>query len=238
MKIIFCDNHLLVVDKPAGISTQPHQADEDNVLDQAKAWLRKQFQKIGPVFLEPIHRLDKPVSGLVLFARTSKALSRLQEMMRQRKIEKTYFAWVEGAMPQEKGTLEHYLFHDEHRARVVDPSHPKAKLARLHYFQRIPQSVKGLEFEPRESSRDSKIGEGTIKDKFLIEIHLETGRYHQIRAQLGHIKRPVIGDLKYGSTMHWKKNAIALRHGRLKFLHPVTKAELCFECNFFLVNHE
>jgi 23S rRNA pseudouridine1911/1915/1917 synthase len=206
MKIIFCDNHLLIVSKPAGISTQPHRAKEDNLLDQAKTWLRKQFQKSGKVFLEPIHRLDKPVSGLVLFARTSKALSRLQEMMRQYKIEKTYFAWIEGTLPQEKGTLEHYLFHDEHRARVVDKSYPESKLARLHFLQ-IDQ----------------------LKTKSLVEIHLETGRYHQIRAQFAAISCPIIGDLKYGSTSCWKKDEIALHHGRLKFSHPVTKSSLCFE---------
>ncbi len=211
MKIIFCDNHLLVVFKPAGISTQPHQANEDNLLDQSKAWLKKQFQKSGSVFLEPIHRLDKPVSGLVLFARTSKALSRLQEMMRQRKIEKTYFAWVEGALPEEKGTLEHYLFHDEHRARIVDKSYPEAKLARLHYLQ-IDQ----------------------LKAKSLVEIYLETGRYHQIRAQFAYIGCPIVGDQKYGSTSHWKKDKIALHHGRMKFLHPVTKSELCFESSSVL----
>lgn len=207
VKVIFCDNHLLVVDKPAGISTQPHKANDNNLLDQAKAWLKKQYQKSGNVFLEPVHRLDKPVGGLVLFARTSKALSRLQEMMRQRKIEKTYFAWVEGTLPHEEGTLEHYLFHDEHRARVVDPSHPGSKLARLHYLQ-IDQ----------------------LKEKSLVEIHLETGRYHQIRVQFSSIGCPIVGDQSYGSSTPWKrKGEIALHHGRLKFLHPVTKSELCFD---------
>ena len=211
MKIIYYDNHLLIVLKPAGISTQPHEETKDNLLDQAKAWLKKQFQKSGNVFLEAVHRLDKPVSGLVLFARTSKSLSRLQEMMRQHKIEKTYFAWVEGALPQERGTLEHYLFHDEYRARVVAPSHPQSKCARLHYLQ----------IDVRHNH----------PEKSLVEIHLETGRYHQIRAQFAHIGCPVVGDLKYGSIIPWKKEEIALHHGRLKFLHPVTKSELCFESN-------
>jgi len=206
MKVIYCDNHLLIVSKPAGISTQPHEGSKDNLLDQAKDWIKKQFQKSGNVFLEVVHRLDKPVSGLVIFARTSKSLSRLQEMMRQYKIEKTYFAWAEGILPQEKGTLEHYLFHDEHRARVVDKSHPQSKLARLHYVQIDCQ-----------------------KNKTLVEIHLETGRYHQIRAQFAYMGYPIVGDLKYGSKMLWKKDAIALHHGRLKFFHPVTKSALSFE---------
>jgi 23S rRNA pseudouridine1911/1915/1917 synthase len=211
MKVIFCDNHLLVVSKSAGISTQPHAANEPNLLDQAKAWLKKEYQKSGNVFLEPVHRLDKPVSGLVLLARTSKALSRLHEMMRQHLIEKTYFAWVEGKLPQESGVLEHYLFHDEHRARVVDPSHFEAKLARLRYVQ-IDQR----------------------HDRSLVEIQLETGRYHQIRAQFAASGNPILGDQKYGSTTPWKKEEIALHHGRMKLPHPVTKSPVCFEssCNF------
>jgi 23S rRNA pseudouridine1911/1915/1917 synthase len=207
MEIIFCDNHLLIVSKPSGISTQPHhEGADDNLLDLAKAWLKRQFQKPGKVFLEPIHRLDTPVSGLVLFARTSKALSRLQEMMRERKIEKTYFTWIEGSLPEREGTLEHFLLHDEHCARVVDASHPRVKLAILHYLH-IDQQ----------------------KGKSLVEIHLETGRYHQIRAQFAAIDCPVIGDIKYGSPSLWKKNRIALHHGRLKFSHPVTKVNLTFE---------
>jgi 23S rRNA pseudouridine1911/1915/1917 synthase len=206
MEIIFCDNHLLVVAKPTGISTQPHVGLGVNLLNQAKAWLKKQFQKPGNVFLEPVHRLDKPASGLVLFARTSKALSRLQEMMRQKEIGKTYFAWVEGVLPAREGTLEHHLLHDEYRARVVSPSHPQAKLALLHYRTQI----------------DQKNG------KSLVEIQLETGRYHQIRAQFAAIGCPVVGDTKYGSSFPLKKDQIALHHGGLKFFHPVTKSPLSF----------
>ncbi len=206
MKIVFCDNHLLVVLKPVGISTQPHEDQETNLLDQAKAWLKKEFQKPGNVFLEPVHRLDKPVSGLVLFARTSKALSRLNEMMREKGIEKTYFAWVEGKLLHNEATLEHHLFHDEHKARVVDSSHPQGKLARLHYLQ--------------INQKDGKT---------LLEVRLETGRYHQIRAQLAALGHPILGDAKYGSSQSWKKDQIALHHGKLKFTHPVTKEALCFE---------
>ncbi len=206
MKIVFCDNHLLVVLKPAGVSTQPHDGEQINLLDQAKAWLKKEFQKPGNVFLEPVHRLDKPVSGLVLFARTSKAISRLNEMMREKGIEKTYFAWVEGNLLQQEAILEHHLFHDEHKAKVVNSSHPQAKLARLYYLQ--------------IDKRDGKT---------LLEIRLETGRYHQIRAQLAAMGHPILGDEKYGSSLPWKRDQIALHHGKLKFTHPVTKETLCFE---------
>lgn len=206
MEIIFCDNHLLVVSKPAGLSTQPHEGSKSSLQELAKAWIKKKFQKRGNVFLEPVHRLDKPVSGLVVFARTSKALSRLQAMMREHQIEKTYFAWVEGSLPQKEGTLEHYLVHDEHKARVVEPSHKEAKFARLHYKQ--------LEEK---------------KGKTLVEIRLETGRYHQIRVQFSAIGCPIVGDTKYANAAIRKNDRIALHSGRLKFVHPVSKELLSFE---------
>src|SRR2546425_95475 len=108
MEVIYVDNHLLVAVKPAGLSTQPHETDPDNFLDLAKKWVKSQYNKPGNVFLEPIHRLDKPVSGIVLFARTSKALSRLQASMREKEITKTYIALVEGNLPSEQGILEHF----------------------------------------------------------------------------------------------------------------------------------
>ncbi len=206
MEVIYCDNHILVVHKPAGISTQPHPGSSHNLTDAAKAFLKKKYNKPGSVYLEPIHRLDKPVSGLVLFARTSKALSRLQEMMRQRQIQKTYFAWVEGAPPHSEGALEHHLVHDEHKARVVPPTHPEGKLARLTY--------KVIE---RKGERS------------CLEIDLETGRYHQIRIQLSSMGCPVVGDAKYGSRLSHKEGQVALHHGRLRFTHPVTKELLQFE---------
>jgi 23S rRNA pseudouridine1911/1915/1917 synthase len=174
--------------------------------DQAKAWVKKEYKKPGNVFLEPIHRLDKPVSGLVLFARTSKSLSRLQEMMRQRQIGKTYFAWVEGLPPSLKGSLEHHLVHDEHKARVVCADHSEAKLARLSY----------VVLEQNE-------------DRSYLQIELETGRYHQIRVQFAHIGCPIIGDGKYGSSIPSKGDKIALHHGRLTLSHPVTNEKLEFK---------
>lgn len=200
MKVIHCDNHLLVALKPAGVATQPHEGATDNFLDTAKAWVKKEYLKPGSVFLEPVHRLDKPVSGLVLFARTSKALSRLQEMMRQRAIEKIYYAWVESDSLEPQGELKHHLVHGEHKALVVASSHPEGKLATLRY------TVLAIE-----------------KGKSLVEIHLETGRYHQIRAQFAAINAPVIGDGKYGSAQKWNREGIALHHGKLLLTHPVTK---------------
>lgn len=207
MQVIYCDNHLLIVSKPAGISTQPHPSQEPNCQDLAKAYLKKRFQKLGNVFLEPIHRLDKPVSGIVVFARTSKALSRLQEKMRQHAIIKTYIALVEKPLPLSSSTLEHYLIHEEFHARVVSATHPQAKLARLHYVQ---------------------IGERGGKS--LVEITLETGRYHQIRAQCAAVGSAVVGDEKYGSCSLTNKKRICLHHAQIQLPHPITQEILTFRC--------
>ncbi|MBY0529533.1 MAG: RNA pseudouridine synthase [Rhabdochlamydiaceae bacterium] len=203
MDVIFVDNHLLVVNKPAALATQPHGPGVENLTDQAKAWVKRTYAKPGNVFLEPIHRLDKPVSGLVLFARTSKALSRLQEKMRARAFVKTYYALVDPMPKNLSGHLEHYLVHDEYRARVVTASHPQGKRARLSY---------------------------KVIEDALLEIDLETGRYHQIRAQFAQEGCPIIGDVKYGSTTSWKKAGIALHHGKLSAPHPITQEHLLFTC--------
>lgn len=190
--IIYSDNHLLVVEKPAEMATQP------DLTELAKAWVKKKYQKPGNVFLHPVHRLDKAVSGLVLFARTSKALSRLQALMRERKIEKIYHALVEGELPEQKGRLVHHLIHGSFKAEV----HQEGKESILEYH--VFKSEKGIS---------------------LLEIDLITGRYHQIRAQLSAIGCPVVGDTKYGSKKPWP-HGIALHHSEMRFEHPVTKEPL------------
>jgi len=205
-EILFEDNHLFVVNKPAGVLTQPSGTDQPSLEGICKQWIKEKHQKPGNVFLEAIHRLDKPVSGIVLFAKTSKALSRLQESMRNRKSKKIYIALVEGHLKESKGTLEHYLLHDDYRARIASQNEPEAKLARLHY------SV----LEHKE-------------DDTRIEIELETGRYHQIRAQFSAIGHPIVGDKKYGSKVTFKNDSIALHHARLVIPHPITGALQTFE---------
>lgn len=194
MREIFSDNHVLVLEKPAGISTQPE------FHEMAKAYIKEKHQKPGNVFLEPIHRLDKPVSGMVLFARTSKALKRLNGFMRERQIKKKYLAWVEGNIEAE-GTLTHTLSHGNFRA-LVDK---EGKLAVLHY--RLLEKKRG---------------------NSLVEIDLETGRYHQIRAQFSAIGHPVLGDQKYGAK--GKREKIALHHHVLSFPHPITNEILTCQC--------
>src|SRR5262245_47718050 len=113
LDVIYEDNHLLVVNKPAGLLTQKGATKEDSLEESAKEWLKKKYQKPHAVFLEPIHRLDRPVSGVVCFAKTSKALSRMNLFMRERQVEKCYIAGVEGTLKVSEGTLEHYLIHDD-----------------------------------------------------------------------------------------------------------------------------
>ena len=199
-RIVYCDNHLLVVNKPPGIATQP------DLEETAKAWVKKTYQKPGNVFLHPIHRLDKSVGGLVLFARTSKALSRLQALMRERKISKTYHALVEGRLSCKEGTLKHSLVHGDHKAFVSS----QGKEAILHY--RVLEEKDGCTH---------------------VTIDLETGRYHQIRAQFAATGHPILGDKKYGSTRHYPEG-IALCHVRLEFIHPITKTGCVFNLSLEL----
>jgi 23S rRNA pseudouridine1911/1915/1917 synthase len=197
LSVLLEDNHLLVINKPPGLLTQPAAGDQDSVETRAKEWIRRTKQKPGTVFLHTVHRLDRDVSGAVLLARTSKALTRLNETIRARKITKTYHALVESLPEEETARLEHWIVHESHRARVAKKTTPEAKLAVLEY--RVVSHVYEL---------------------FLLEVTLETGRYHQIRAQLAAIGCPIAGDARYGSR-YPAKGRIALHHRRLVFAHPV-----------------
>lgn len=205
--VIFEDNHLLVLNKPAGLLTQDSGTGKANLQDAVKKWLKQKYQKPGLVYLEPIHRLDGAASGLVVFAKTSKALSRLNESMRQRDLQKKYFALVsKGSRLEIEGHLKHYLIHDDHRARIVDKTKPQAKIAELHYkvVKEVPEGV-------------------------LLEIELITGRYHQIRVQLTAIGSPILGDKKYGSTADWEGEGIALHHYQFEIEHPIKKEKCLFQ---------
>lgn len=204
--IIYVDNHLLCLDKPAGLLTQPSGTERDSLEAQGKAWLKEEFHKPGAVFLEAVHRIDAPVCGIVLFARTSKALSRLNESVRNGACSKDYRALVSGVPRVQSATLEDWLLHDEHCARIVPKGTAGAHSATLRY--------EVLEIR----------GNGTS----LLAVHLETGRYHQIRAQLAHAGYPIVGDSKYGSRLPYQAGCIALQHYCLKAPHPVTKEMLTF----------
>ena len=184
------------------------------LLDDAKAWLRRETKKERP-FLEVVHRLDRPVTGIVLFARSSKALSRLHEMQRRRSLRKQYHALVEGEIKQQEGVLEHALIHADHHARVASSRDLAAKQARLHY---------------RCIWKTEKCS--------ALEIELETGRYHQIRVQCAAIGHPICGDALYGSTQPYKKDAIALQHIRLECTHPVTQETLSLQVSRSLIGKD
>lgn len=203
VEVLYSDNHILVVNKPAGLSTQPSPTSDDSLEVQCKAWLKNEFNKPGNVFLHALHRLDKPVSGIVLFARTSKALSRLNEAMRARQMQKIYLAILEGTFSSDRGHLEHYLIHGDHYAHVGLKKNPQAKYASLHY-----------KVIAREQNQTE------------VEIQLETGRYHQIRAQMAAIGHPVLGDRKYGSQIPFPNEGIALHHAKFIFPHPISRTPI------------
>lgn len=214
--VMYEDNHLLVVKKPAAIATQP------DLVDRVKKWIKEKYKKSGNVFLHPIHRLDKPVGGLVLFARTTKSLSRLQAMMREQKIERGYYALIEGSPPQAEGRLSHFLKRRPFRSITAD----KGKEAVLEY--RLLTLNKKFLFE---------LGIRCKKKVSLIQINLVTGRYHQIRIQLATVGCPILGDKKYGSegTFLNPNSGIALHHATLQFLHPITQEKIFVNDNpYFL----
>ncbi|MEI8364946.1 MAG: RNA pseudouridine synthase [Parachlamydiaceae bacterium] len=216
MEVIYEDNHLLVVNKPAGVLTQPAGTVEDSLETRAKAWIKQKYQKPGNVFLGVVHRLDKPVSGIVVFAKTSKALSRLNEGIRSKENTKIYHALVEGCPKTDQGVLEHYLKHDDHCAYVCRSTDLEAKLARLRY---------------RVLEKRNKVT--------LLEIVLETGRYHQIRCQCSAEGFPVVGDTKYGGqpTPNFSSDHIALHHAHLSLKHPITHNSLDFDSNMRFYAH-
>ena len=203
-RVIFLDNHLLVVDKPAGHLTHPaEESSAPCLLEEARAWLARRFEKPGRVFLEPIHRIDKPVSGVVVFARTSKALSRCMAAVREKACRKVYLALVEGGGLPEEGVCEHAVVKQEYRAAIAKRP-GEGKPSRL-CFKRLWR------------------GEG----RTLLQIDLDTGRYHQIRVQLAALGHPVFGDAKYGAAS-LLNGGIALHHLRYSLPHPVKGAPMQF----------
>jgi 23S rRNA pseudouridine1911/1915/1917 synthase len=201
-RILFADNHLLALDKPAGLLTQDSGTGQRNLEDWAREWVRVDKNKTGNVFLHAVHRIDKVVGGVVLFARTSKALARLNEDIRNHRCKKIYQAWVEGVPHPPAAELIHWLTHENHRARHCREGEKGAQRAVLRY-----RTLKQTDAQT------------------LLKIELETGRYHQIRAQLSAIGCPIVGDEKYGAATS-KEIGIALRHVQLEIMHPITHKPL------------
>jgi 23S rRNA pseudouridine1911/1915/1917 synthase len=198
--ILYEDNHLLIVNKHCGDLVQPDPSGESALEDQIKAFIKARDAKPGEVFLGVVHRIDRPVSGAVLFAKTSKALVRLNEMIREGRIRKVYWALTENRPEAESGELRHYILRDgrTNRSKAFDAPRPEAKEARLKYRM---------------------VGAGTRYT--LVEVELLTGRHHQIRAQLSRIGCPIRGDLKYGARRSLPGGGISLHSRRVAFEHPV-----------------
>ncbi|HMM11709.1 MAG TPA: RluA family pseudouridine synthase [Bacteroidales bacterium] len=207
-RILYQDNHLIVVNKLPSEIVQGDKTGDPSLLDEVKEYLRISRHKPGDAYAGLVHRIDRPVSGCVLYATTSKALSRLTQMVKSREVDKTYWAVVRNLPPHPSGTLQHYLLKNEklNKSFTVDADRPGAKQAVLEY---------------------SILKQG--KTLHLLSVKLLTGRHHQIRAQLAAMGCPIAGDLKYGDTRSISKGAIALHARSLRFVHPVSKTALYIE---------
>lgn len=210
-QILYEDNHLLVVNKPNGILSQGDQTRDTTILDMGKAYIKKKYNKPGAVFLHPVSRLDRPVSGAIILARTSKALTRMTALIKNRKIKKSYTAIVSGIPKEPETTLRHFLAKDPttNTVKTVKSKHPKAKEAILSY---------ALSHTLRESS--------------VLNIQLQTGRPHQIRVQLSSIGHPIVGDGKYGYRSIEKLDFIYLHCRALHFEHPVKKEPVAIKAAY------
>lgn len=205
IQVLYEDNHLLALNKPAGVLVQGDQTGDPTLADWAKQYIKQRYEKPGEVFLGIIHRLDRPVSGVVFFARTSKALERMNALFRDRKIDKTYWAIVNERPQPLKGHLVHSIVKDEDRnvVKALEPGSNRAKLGKLAELDyELLAQVEGF---------------------FLLEVKPATGRPHQIRAQLAKAGFPIMGDKKYGSRYTSGDGSILLHCRTLAFEHPVKK---------------
>jgi len=210
LEIIYEDNHLIAINKPAGILVQGDETGDKPLVEIVKDYIKQKLQKPGAVFLGVVHRLDRPVSGVVVFARTSKALSRMNELFRSRETQKIYWAVTDQKPSQKEGTLVHWLLKDEKKNRTTS------------YIRETPGALKSeLTFKLLSSQ----------SGMFLLEIQPLTGRSHQIRAQLASMGCSILGDLKYGSPATTGDSSIALHARSLEFIHPVKKESLRLEAS-------
>lgn len=205
MTVLYEDNHLIAVNKTCSEIVQGDKTGDEPLSETIKRYLKEKYNKPGNVFCGVTHRLDRPVSGVVIFARTSKALARLNEMFKNQEVKKTYWAIVKNPPANTEGRLEHFLVRNEKQNKSVahDKPVPNAKKAALTY-KLIAHS----------------------DTYYMLEVHLETGRHHQIRCQLAKMGCPIKGDLKYGFARSNPNGGISLHAREVEFVHPVTKATI------------
>lgn len=208
MKVVYEDNHIIIVYKESGEIVQGDKTGDTPLSEMVKAYIKEKYAKPGLVFLGVVHRLDRPVSGLVMFARTSKALGRLNNMFRNGEIHKTYWAIVQDKPEEEEGTLEHWLVRNEEKNKS------------FAYYHEVPRSKKAI-------LKYRLIGQS--ERYYLLEVNLLTGRHHQIRCQLAAMGCPIKGDLKYGAKRSNPDGSISLLAHRLDFIHPVSKEHIVVE---------
>lgn len=202
MTVLYEDNHIIIVNKTVSEIVQGDKTGDKPLSEIVKDWIKEKYNKPGNVFLGVTHRLDRPVSGIVIFAKTSKALPRLNDMFKNKEIKKTYWAIVKNAPKEVEAELRHYILRNEkqNKSYAYDSEKPNSKLAILHY---------------------KLIGHS---DNYsLLEVDLQTGRHHQIRCQLAKIGSPIKGDLKYGAERSNPDGGISLHARKVSFIHPVSK---------------
>lgn len=208
MEVLYEDNHIIIVYKEAGEIVQGDKTGDEPLSEIVKRWIKDKYKKPGNVFLGIVHRLDRPVSGLVVFAKTSKALTRLNNMFRNGEVHKTYWAIVTRPPFEKEAILTDWLVRNERQNKSYAYNHqvPTSKKSILHY-KVINQSERYT----------------------LLEINLMTGRHHQIRCQLSNMDCPIKGDLKYGAQRSNSDGSISLLSHRIEFIHPVSKENICIE---------
>lgn len=206
LEILFEDNHLIAVNKPFGVLSQSDEQGSESLFDEVKEYIRTTYNKLGNVYLALLHRIDRPVGGVIIFAKTSKAAARMSELFRERKIQKTYFAITEGVPEPLQGQLVHWLIKEKDKNVVKAKNKPQA-----HAQEAV------LNYEV------VKVWNG----RALVKVEPLTGRPHQIRAQLAKIGCPIVGDIKYagGKTQALSDQSICLFSKQLTFIHPIQKAK-------------
>ena len=214
LKVIYEDNHIIVVEKPVNIPSQGDKTGDEDMLIIIKAYLKEKYNKPGEVYLGLVHRLDRPTGGVMVFAKTSKAASRLSEQIRNKNFEKKYLCIVDGKMENEKGTFKDYLLKNEktNTSKVVNPSELKSKLTK-----NAKEAI--LDYEVVKYNEEINLS--------VVKVLLHTGRHHQIRVQFSSRNHSLYGDQKYGNRGRGKQ--LALWAYSLSFNHPTTKERLTFE---------